>query len=90
MTKKLKYFFNNDASGGIVLILAAALAMVLANLSSTSGLYQSFLDTPVEVRIGSLDISKNLLLWVNDALMAIFFLMIGLEVKREMVSGSLA
>ena len=90
MTKKLKYFFNNDASSGIFLILAAVLAMVLANLSSTSELYQSFLNTPVEVRIGSLDISKNLLLWVNDALMAIFFLMIGLEVKREMVSGSLA
>lgn len=90
MTKKLKRFFHSDASSGIFLILAAVLAMVLANLGSTSELYQSFLNTPVEVRIGSLDISKNLLLWVNDALMAIFFLMIGLEVKREMVSGSLA
>ena len=90
MTTKLKHFFHSDAAGGIFLIAAALLAMLLANLGSTSELYQAFLNTPVEVRIGSLDISKNLLLWVNDALMAIFFLMIGLEVKREMVSGSLA
>ncbi|RKQ39977.1 Na+/H+ antiporter NhaA [Enterobacter sp. R1(2018)] len=90
MTKTLQRFFHNDAAGGILLIIAASLAMMLANLDFTSGFYQAFLETPVELRIGSLDISKNLLLWVNDALMAIFFLMIGLEVKREMVVGSLA
>ncbi|WP_435929028.1 Na+/H+ antiporter NhaA [Dryocola sp. BD613] len=90
MTKTLQRFFHGDAAGGILLIVAAAMAMIMANLDFTSGFYQAFLATPVEVRIGSLDISKNLLLWVNDALMAIFFLMIGLEVKREMVEGSLA
>lgn len=90
MTKALQRFFHGDAASGIMLIVAAVMAMVLANLGSTSGFYQAFLETPVEVRIGSLDISKNLLLWVNDALMAVFFLMIGLEVKREMVEGSLA
>jgi len=90
MTKSLHNFFKNDAAGGILLIIAASLAMLLANMDATSGLYQAFLETPVEVRIGALDISKNMLLWVNDALMAIFFLMIGLEVKREMVEGSLA
>ncbi|MCT4701851.1 Na+/H+ antiporter NhaA [Enterobacteriaceae bacterium H20N1] len=90
MTKTLQRFFHGDAASGILLIIAASMAMVLANLDFTSGFYQAFLETPVEVRIGSLDISKNLLLWVNDALMAIFFLMIGLEVKRELVEGSLA
>lgn len=90
MTKTLQRFFDNDAAGGILLIIAASLAMLLANMDLTSGFYQAFLETPVEVRIGALDISKNMLLWVNDALMAIFFLMIGLEVKREMVEGSLA
>ncbi|NIG76942.1 Na+/H+ antiporter NhaA [Klebsiella sp. Ap-873] len=90
MTKNLQRFFQNDAAGGIFLIVAAALAMLLANMNATSAGYEAFLATPVEVRIGPLDISKNLLLWVNDALMAIFFLMIGLEVKREMVIGSLA
>jgi NhaA family Na+:H+ antiporter len=90
MTKTLHNFFRNDAAGGILLIIAASLAMLLANMDATSSLYQAFLATPVEVRIGALDINKNMLLWVNDALMAIFFLMIGLEVKREMVEGSLA
>lgn len=88
--KHLQRFFSSDAAGGVVLIFAAALAMLLANLDSTAGIYQGFLATPVEIRIGALDINKNMLLWINDALMAIFFLLIGLEVKREMVQGSLA
>jgi len=90
MTKTLQRFFQNDAAGGICLIISAILAMVLANFHLTGSAYQAFLETPVEVRIGPLDISKNMLLWVNDALMAVFFLMVGLEVKREMVQGSLA
>ncbi len=90
MTKTLQRFFQNDAAGGICLIIAAILAMLLANFHLTGSTYQTFLETPVEVRIGPLDISKNVLLWVNDALMAVFFLMVGLEVKREMVQGSLA
>ncbi|MCS3433017.1 Na+/H+ antiporter NhaA [Klebsiella sp. BIGb0407] len=90
MTKTLQRFFQNDAAGGICLIIAAILAMFLANFHLTGAAYQAFLDTPVEIRIGTLDISKNVLLWVNDALMAVFFLMVGLEVKREMVQGSLA
>jgi len=90
MTKILQRFFQNDAAGGICLIIAAILAMFFANFHLTGSAYQTFLETPVEVRIGSLDISKNVLLWINDALMAVFFLMVGLEVKREMVQGSLA
>ena len=90
MTALLKRLVASDAGGGIILIIAASLAMVLANLEATSQLYQTLLATPVEVRIGALEIKKNLLLWVNDALMAIFFLLIGLEVKRELVQGSLS
>lgn len=90
MTKTLQRFFQNDAAGGICLIISAILAMLLANFHLTSSAYQTFLETAVEVRIGALDISKNVLLWVNDALMAVFFLMVGLEVKREMVQGALA
>ncbi|SNY68860.1 Na+/H+ antiporter NhaA [Enterobacter sp. CC120223-11] len=88
--KYLQRFFSNDASGGIILIIAAALAMLLANMGSTSGLYLSFLETPVQLRVGALEINKNMLLWINDALMAVFFLLIGLEVKRELIVGSLA
>ncbi|WP_226571946.1 Na+/H+ antiporter NhaA [Mangrovibacter yixingensis] len=90
MTKLIKRFFSSDASGGVILIIAAALAMLMANLGATSQAYQSFLSMPVEFRFGLLEINKNLLLWVNDFLMAIFFLVIGLEVKREMMVGSLA
>nr|MBA2815809.1 Heat shock protein J [Candidatus Pantoea persica] len=86
----LKKLLQNDATSGVVLILAAALAMFLANHASTQQDYQVLLAVPVEFRFGSLDISKNLLLWINDALMALFFLMVGLEVKREMVMGALA
>ncbi|MFK3660706.1 Na+/H+ antiporter NhaA [Scandinavium sp. NPDC088450] len=88
--KHLQRFFSSEASGGIILIIAAALAMILANSGLTSHLYQAFLSTPVQLKVGPLEINKNMLLWINDALMAVFFLLIGLEVKREMVLGSLA
>ena len=88
--KHLQRFFSSDASGGIILIFAAALAMLLANTDATSGIYHSFLETPVQLRVGALEINKNMLLWINDALMAVFFLLIGLEVKREMIQGALA
>ncbi len=88
--KHLHRFFSSDASGGIILIIAAALAMLMANMGATSGWYHDFLETPVQLRVGALEINKNMLLWINDALMAVFFLLIGLEVKRELMQGSLA
>ncbi|MEL2241642.1 Na+/H+ antiporter NhaA [Leclercia adecarboxylata] len=88
--KLLNRFFQNEAAGGIILILAAAIAMLLANLGATRDLYHAFLETPVELRVGVLEINKNMLLWINDALMAVFFLLVGLEVKRELIQGSLA
>jgi len=90
MKSALKRLLKNEATGGVVLIVAAAIAMFLANNADTQQVYQSILNIPVEFRFGSVDISKNLQLWINDALMALFFLMIGLEVKHELVSGSLA
>lgn len=86
----LSRFFRSDASGGIILIMAAACAMILANTDLTRDFYQTLLVMPVQLRVGALMINKNLLLWINDALMAIFFLLIGLEVKREMLMGALA
>lgn len=86
----LKSFIESDASNGMILILAAVAAMILANTASTAEGYQAFLNEPVQIRFGALDISKNLLLWINDAMMALFFLLIGLEVKRELMVGELA
>ena len=88
--KHLHRFFSSDASGGIILIIAAVVAMLMANIGVTSGWYHAFLETPVQLRVGALEINKNMLLWINDALMAVFFLLIGLEVKRELMQGSLA
>ena len=87
--RSLSEFFRLEAAGGIVLIVAAVLAMIAAN-SPLSGAYEAFRNLPVQVRIGDLEIAKPLLLWINDGLMAVFFLLVALEIKRETVSGQLA
>lgn len=87
--KVIKDFYERESSTGILLILVTIAALVLKN-SPLSGVYNSFLYTPLEFRFGALQIAKPLLLWINDGLMAVFFLLIGLEVKREMLRGSLS
>jgi Na+:H+ antiporter, NhaA family len=78
-----------ETLGGVVLALAAVAALIAAN-SSFSALYQAFLALPVNIEFGSLKINKTALLFINDALMAIFFLLVGLEIKREFVAGELS
>ncbi|MDR0280361.1 MAG: Na+/H+ antiporter NhaA [Paucimonas sp.] len=82
-------FFQLEAASGLLLIAAAALALIVNN-SPLSWLYNGLLEVPVAVQIGALSIAKPLLLWINDGLMALFFLLIGLEVKRELVEGHLS
>ncbi|WP_439884630.1 Na+/H+ antiporter NhaA [Pseudomonas syringae] len=89
MRNTITRFFQLEAAGGLLLIAAAALALIINN-SPLSWLYNAFLETPVESRIGALQIAKPLLLWINDGLMALFFLVIGLEVKREVLEGHLS
>ncbi|WP_102798647.1 Na+/H+ antiporter NhaA [Bowmanella denitrificans] len=85
----LKDFFKLESASGILLMIAAALALIVAN-SPLSGLYNSFLNIPVAVQVGKLEIAKPLLLWINDGFMAIFFFLVGLELKREIRSGQLS
>lgn len=85
----LKDFFKLEAASGIILVLAAVLAMVIAN-SPLDKFYGLLLDLPVEIRIGPLLIAKPLLLWINDGLMAVFFFLVGLELKREIMEGELS
>jgi NhaA family Na+:H+ antiporter len=84
-----KNFLRLESAGGIILVIAAALAMIVVN-TPLSQYYELLIDTPVEVRVGSLEIAKPLLLWINDGLMAIFFFFIGLELKREILEGELS
>jgi NhaA family Na+:H+ antiporter len=85
----IREFLKLESASGIILVGAAVLALIISN-SPLSSLYDLFLDTPVEIRIGALHLAKPLLLWINDGLMAIFFLLIGLEVKREILDGQLS
>ncbi|MBH5321118.1 Na+/H+ antiporter NhaA [Aurantiacibacter sediminis] len=81
-------FLKKESAGGIVLIASAALALIIANSPLAEG-YFSALQIPVVAGIGSAMIDKPLLLWINDGLMAIFFFLVGLEVKREALIGQL-
>ena len=85
----IKRFVKLESAGGILLIAAGAIAMIAAN-TPLRGLYDGFLSVPGEVRVGALQIAKPLLLWVNDLWMAVFFFLVGLEIKREVMEGELA
>ena len=90
-TKKsfISDFLRLESAGGIILMFAAVLAVICANTPLRS-YYALLLDTPVEIRIGALHIAKPLLLWINDGLMAVFFFLVGLELKRELIEGELS
>ena len=89
MRATFQSFLKLESAGGIILMIAAALALIVAN-SPAASLYAYFLDTPVEVRVGALKIAKPLFLWVNDGLMAVFFFLVGMELKREFMEGELS
>ncbi|HTF97181.1 MAG TPA: Na+/H+ antiporter NhaA [Cellvibrio sp.] len=88
MVAGLKAFFKLEAASGILLIAAAILALIAAN-TGLKTYYDQLLSVDVVVAIGSFSIAKPLLLWINDGLMALFFLLVGLELKREVLVGEL-
>jgi Na+:H+ antiporter, NhaA family len=87
--KRVQRFLALESAPGITLCAAAALALVLAN-SALGALYARLLDLPVAVQLGRLIIAKPLILWVNDGLMAVFFMLVGAELKREVIEGGLS
>jgi Na+:H+ antiporter, NhaA family len=91
MGEAFRRFFAAESAGGIVLAVATVLALIISN-SSYGTAYEAFRYVTGEVRIGGdwLVLSKPLILWVNDLWMAVFFLLVGLEIKRELVVGELA
>lgn len=87
--QSIKTLFQHESAPGILLMASAVLAIILAN-SPFSSYYGLLIDTPVAVAVDTFSINKPLLLWVNDGLMAIFFLLVGLELKREFIEGELS
>jgi NhaA family Na+:H+ antiporter len=85
----LQRLFRHEAASGVVLMLASALALILAN-SPLAPFYDFLLAVRGSVLIGDFGIEKPMLLWINDGLMAIFFLLVGLEIKRELLEGELS
>ena len=82
-------FIRHEAASGVILLAAALVALLMAN-SPLSGLYNELLEMPVAIGIDPLQLDKHLLHWINDGLMAIFFVLVGLEIKREMLAGELS
>jgi len=82
-------FMKLESAGGILLLAASVIAMLVAN-SPWAALYESLLDTTVAIQVAALSINKPLLLWINDGFMAVFFFLIGLEIKREVMEGELS
>ncbi|HXY05530.1 MAG TPA: Na+/H+ antiporter NhaA [Burkholderiaceae bacterium] len=89
LSDALTSFLKLESAGGLLLIAWAALALILSN-TGLKDFYESVVFMPVEVRVGPLLLAKPLLLWINDGLMSIFFLLVGLEVKREILDGELS
>jgi len=85
----LKDFLKLESASGLILIVATVVALIFAN-TPLDHIYELFLSTQVGVQVGALEISKPLLLWINDGLMAVFFFLIGLELKRELIEGELS
>ena len=89
MRKLINDFFEYEAASGIVLFIAFIAAILVEN-SVAKPYYDAFFSTPLEIRIGPLYLAKPLLIWINDALMSVFFFLVGLELKREIVIGELS
>jgi len=90
MINHIREFLRLESSSGLLLVVAAVLAMAMKNIPFTEYYYAALLNTPVSVTIGEFDIAKPLLLWINDGLMAVFFFTVGLELKREFLEGELS
>ncbi len=83
-------FMKLESSSGYLLIAAMVLALAVANIPAAQTVYEWILGLHLAVTIGGLGVDKPLLLWVNDALMVFFFMLVGLELKREVVEGQLS
>jgi len=88
MIKDILHFIKQEASGGIILLIVAIVALILEN-TPIAPYYNHFLEAKLTIAFDGVGLSKALILWINDGLMVIFFLLVGLEIKREVLEGEL-
>ena len=89
LIQQIQRFFKLESAGGILLLFSAVVAMLLAN-SPLNQNYNDFLNLPVSIQVGTFSIDKTLIHWINDGFMAVFFVLVGMEVKKELFEGSLS
>ena len=89
LTQQIQHFLKLESAGGILLLFSAVVAMLLAN-SPLNQTYNDFLNLPVSIQVGSFSIDKTLIHWINDGFMAVFFVLVGMEVKKELFEGALS
>jgi len=94
MAKKInlsvfKKFFHSGKVGGIILLICVIISLIIANTGAATD-FANFLNRTIGFKIGNFDLSYTTAAWVNDGLMAIFFLLVGLEIKRELLEGELS
>ena len=89
ISKPFKWFFKLEAASGLLLLFAAIAALIVSN-TELNQYYTSFLETYFRIGVGSFSINLTVLHWINDVLMAIFFFLVSLEIKREFLQGELS
>ena len=89
ISKPFKYFFKLEAASGLILLFAAILALFVSN-SDLSNYYFEILEKKLKLGLGSFGLELSILHWINDVLMAIFFFLVSLEIKREFIKGELS
>ena len=89
MKRLIKRILESESSAGMILLISAVFALIFQNVGALQGIYHHFLHLPMVIGVGSYKLEEPMHFWVNDALMAIFFFAIGLELKREKIEGQL-